>query len=218
MQKMRNRIITLYINFFFVQSSISNFILPVLKQTILIFLLLIIASLTAINLGMYLKYGENSSFPCLRATFKQYATNLLLDGLHQLIQLAANRFVKGNKDWEISEKDIETIFKHYRLSDGRRVLEWWKQGSSVATQVSSDRSFKVRLEEFNKRVRNLVESGNDPEKILRKFYPNYASDWIAKCKIQMDQYLWMSNNLKNLHYYVHMEDIVIIRDIWSLWV
>jgi len=152
-------------------------------------------------------------------------TNVLLEGMHKLIELGSDRIRSGNGNWEITESDISTVFTQigggteYRLSDGRTVLEWWQHGSLTGKQVNTGKDFMDRLGTFNKRIKYLVDSGQDYEKLINNFYPKNAPDWISKCKIQMDTYEWMSNNRENqLHFYVHLEDIDLIRENWGFWI
>ncbi|NVM20071.1 MAG: hypothetical protein HWN80_20400, partial [Candidatus Lokiarchaeota archaeon] len=62
-------------------------------------------------------------------------TDILLEGMGLLIELGIDRYKKGSANWEITEKDIESVFTRlgggsmYKISDGRTVLEWWKDGS-----------------------------------------------------------------------------------------
>lgn len=158
------------------------------------------------------------------AHISTHDTNILLEGMQRLIKLGAERYEKGLYDWKITDSDIEAIFAQlgggtqYKLSDGRTVLEWWMYGSSVASKVNTERTFSDRLEAFNERIEILTESGYDYEKLINELYPSNAPDWISKFKIQMDQYLWMANNLRHLHYYVHLEDVNLVREMWGTWV
>ncbi len=97
------------------------------------------------------------------------------------------------------------------------MLEWWKYGSSIARKVHSSKMFSDRLKSFNERIEYLVDHNYDYEAWLNKFYSNNSPDWIAKGKIQMDQYQWMVDKLKHLRYYVHLEDIDLVRELWGIW-
>lgn len=150
-------------------------------------------------------------------------TNMLLEGMTMLIELGADRYKKGIDNWRITDRDIERVFTQlgggsmFTLSDGRTVLEWWRDGSSIGTKVTTGISFSERLKEFNYRIESLVDANYDYEKWLNKFYKDTnLPDWIDKGKIQLDQYLWMVENLRHLHYYVHMEDVDFLRDTWGI--
>jgi len=104
----------------------------------------------------------------------------------------------------------------YTLSDGRTVLEWWKDGSSTGSKVKSDRTFKDRLNAFNDRIKFLANSKNDYEKWINNFYPINGPGWIDFGKVQMKSYQWMAENLKHLHFYVHLEDVDFLRNTWGI--
>ncbi|MBA7512392.1 hypothetical protein ES705_04397 [subsurface metagenome] len=149
--------------------------------------------------------------------------NILQVGIKMLQELGADRYKEGQGNWEITERDIQNVFRalgggsEYRFLDGRTVLEWWTDGSSVAGKTQSQKPFTRRLAAFNERIKYLVDHDYDYEAWLNNFYSSNAPDWITKGKIQMDKYQWMANTLKEVHYYVHLEDVDLVREIWSVW-
>jgi hypothetical protein len=69
---------------------------------------------------------------------------------------------------------------------------------------------------FNKRIKFLVDSGQDYEQWINHFYPTNGPNWIDLGKVQMQSYQWMVENLKHLHFYVHLEDIDFVRNTWGM--
>ena len=152
--------------------------------------------------------------------------NLLEEGIKMLKELGISRYESGNTNWQITETDIKKVFsmlgggREYTLSDGRTVLEWWTDGSSVGSQVKADKSFQARLNRFNERIKLLVDKNLDYEAWLAYYYPNNAlgdDGWISLGKQQMSDYLWMANTLKHVHLYIHLEDVDFIRETWVEW-
>jgi hypothetical protein len=152
--------------------------------------------------------------------------NVLEEGIKILKELGINRFKEGINDWQITVKDINNVFKilgggnQYRLIDGRSVLEWWIDGSTIASQIKLEKPFLERLRNFNDRIENLVESNLDYEVWLNNFYSSRASGpdgWIALGMLQMDNYLSLANMLRHISSYVHLEDVNFIRDTWGEW-
>ncbi|NGX49978.1 MAG: hypothetical protein K940chlam5_01587, partial [Candidatus Anoxychlamydiales bacterium] len=146
-------------------------------------------------------------------------TDVLLQGMNALIKQGINNYKKGVAVTDlVAENDIVAVFGGYTLNDGRTVLEWWKQGS--LTGVKPLLNFDRRLELFNKRIEYLAKNGQDYEKLITYLYPSLGPNWISKGKLQMDTYLFMMrhpNARRQLHYYVHLEDIDYVQDTWGVW-
>ena len=147
-------------------------------------------------------------------------TNIMQEGLNMLIELGVDRYKQGATNWKITDNDINAIFTRlgggsmYTMSDGRTVLEWWKDGSS--TGLKSDRSFGNRLNAFNNRIEFLADNKEDYEAWINKFYPINGPGWIDFGKVQLKSYEWMMENLKHLHYHVHLEDVDFLRKVGSI--
>jgi hypothetical protein len=160
--------------------------------------------------------------------------DILQQGLQMLIERGTIRYQKGVEIPDlIDETDIEDVFTilgggtQYSIpvtnpatssDETRTVLEWWKHGSD--TGVKSSRSFQERLLEFNRRIAYLAD--NNPEMLVTWIYPTIGPVWIDKGKDQMDVYLLMKNHPsvsvseQVRKYYVHLEDVDLVRNNWGV--
>ena len=154
-------------------------------------------------------------------------TKVLSEGMHKLMELGKSRYQNGVHVADIiTEADIINVFTNlgggslYILNDGRTVLEWWKSGSMGPGRVHSTRSFGDRLYEFNKRIAYVEDNNQNFEMLVNYLYPTLGPTWIVKGQSQIETYLFMKNHpyaRKQVHYYVHLEDIDFIRNTWGVW-
>jgi len=145
-------------------------------------------------------------------------TEVLLKGMQKLIEIGISNFKKGVAPTSlITENDITNVLGRYILKDGRTVLQWWKQGSKTQQPATS---FNDRLKKFNEGIHYLAANGQDYEMLVNYLYPKRGPNWISMGKLQMDTYLFMMRHpsaRKQLHMYVHLEDIIYVRKTWGVW-
>jgi len=119
-----------------------------------------------------------------------------LEGLHYLMEMGLNGFGHG-KDGFITESDIIRVFTKlgggnmYTMTDGRTVLQWWKEGSSSG--VRQQKSFKERLQKFNDKIKFQRNNKDDLVKPFLKQFQKTAYDrfWDDATK-EVNRYYLMS--------------------------
>ncbi len=146
---------------------------------------------------------------------------VLLQGFQELIELGVENYKKGVSQ-PISEQDIIRVFSRlgggnriYILGDGRNVLEWWRNGRP-STGIIADTSFNERLRQFNERIKFIADNGPDTERFLINYYRDHGSTYYPTAIRQVENYLWMAENSRHLHYLVHLEDVKNIARIFAV--
>lgn len=139
------------------------------------------------------------------------------EGIKLLIDLGLKKKGSG-PDRLISEVDIREVFTKlgrgslYTMSDGRTVLDWWKQGSP--TGLRQDKPFELRLKYFNEKIK--FRRDNSDQLFLQQFQGTaYDRFWKAALEEANNYYILSRiKNSRDLSKFLSIPDSDLMRRIF----
>ena len=120
----------------------------------------------------------------------------------------------------INEVDIKEDFTKlgggnmYIMSDGRTVLQWWKQGS--LSGVRQGKSFDRRLKSFNDKIKFKRENKVDSSKLFLEKYYKLAYDrfWATASKLANEYYYFSRIKGSDISKFLAIPDSDLMRRIF----